>query len=142
MTIVQSVLATLLWMSPFKAVAPNVTMPETPGKSTSSTSGEALFKMYCATCHGKGAKGDGPLADSLSFRPPDLTLIAKRQGGKFDGDWVYRIIDGRNPIKGHGGPDMPVWGDAFKNSAEGYSEKAVTTRIQAIVEHLKSLQTK
>ncbi len=37
---------------------------------------------------------------------------------------------------------MPVWGDAFKRSVEGYSEKAVKTRIQAIVEYLKSVQVK
>ena len=83
-----------------------------------------------------------PLADSLRFRPPDLTLIAKRNGGKFDTDKVYRIIDGREGVKGHGGTDMPVWGDAFKRSGEGYSEKAVKARIQAIVDYLKSSQVK
>ncbi len=36
----------------------------------------------------------------------------------------------------------PTWGDAFKRSVEGYSEKAVKVRIQAIVDHLKSLQVK
>jgi mono/diheme cytochrome c family protein len=106
----------------------------------SGTSGDALFKTYCASCHGKAAKGDGPLAESLRFRPADLTLISKRNGGKFDADKVYRIIDGRDPVKGHGGTDMPVWGDAFKRSVEGYSEDAVKARIQALVEYLKSIQ--
>src|SRR5437867_13052073 len=82
----------------------------------SGTSGDALFKTYCGSCHGKSAKGDGPLADALRFRPADLTLIAKRNGGKFDADKVYRMIDGRESVKGHGGTDMPVWGDAFKRS--------------------------
>jgi len=108
----------------------------------SGTTGDALFKTYCGSCHGKSAKGDGPLADSLRFRPPDLTLIAKRNGGKFDRDKVYRIIDGREGVKGHGGTDMPVWGDAFKRSGEGYSEKAVKARIEAIVDFLKSIQVK
>ena len=106
----------------------------------SGTSGEALFKTYCASCHGKSAKGDGPLADSLRRRPPDLTLIAKHNNGKFDSAQVYRIVDGRQPVKGHGGTDMPVWGDAFKQSVEGYSEKAVKARIDAIVEYLRSIQ--
>ena len=35
--------------------------------------GAAVYKTYCAVCHGAGAKGDGPLADSLRVRPPDLT---------------------------------------------------------------------
>jgi mono/diheme cytochrome c family protein len=104
------------------------------------TGGDALFKTYCASCHGKSAKGDGPLADSLRYRPPDLTLIAKRNKGKFDSEKVYRIIDGREPVKGHGGTDMPVWGDAFKRSVDGYSEKAVKERIQALADYLKSIQ--
>jgi mono/diheme cytochrome c family protein len=106
------------------------------------TTGDQLFKTYCASCHGKSAKGDGPLADSLRFRPADLTLIARRNGGKFDADNVYRVIDGREPVKGHGGTDMPVWGDAFKRSVEGYSEKAVKERIQALVDYLKTIQAK
>jgi mono/diheme cytochrome c family protein len=104
------------------------------------TSGAAVYKTYCAVCHGVEAKGDGPLAESLRHVPPDLTLLAKRNAGKFDADRVHRMIDGRDPIKGHGGPDMPIWGDAFKRSSEGYSEKAVKARIDALVEHLRSLQ--
>jgi mono/diheme cytochrome c family protein len=105
-------------------------------------SGDSLFKNYCATCHGPTAKGDGPLADHLRFRPPDLTLFAKRNGGKFAADKVERIIDGRAPVKGHGGSDMPVWGDAFKGSQEGYDEAAVKARIKALAEFLEGLQVK
>jgi mono/diheme cytochrome c family protein len=105
-------------------------------------SGDSLFKTYCATCHGPTAKGDGPLADHLRFRPPDLTLFAKRNGGKFAADKVERIIDGRAPVKGHGGSDMPVWGDAFKGSQEGYDEAAVKARIKALAEFLEGLQVK
>ena len=106
----------------------------------SGTSGAEVFKTYCAVCHGREARGDGPLAANLRYAPPDLTLLAKRNGGKFDAEKVYRIIDGRGSVKGHGGSDMPVWGDAFKNSSEGYSEKAVKARIDALVEHLRALQ--
>ena len=105
-------------------------------------SGDELYRTYCATCHGKAAKGDGPLAAHLRFAPPDLTKLAKRNGGKFDDAVVHRIIDGRQPVKGHGGPDMPVWGDAFRKSVEGYSEKAVKARIDALVAYLKTLQEK
>jgi len=101
-----------------------------------------LFKTYCASCHGKSAKGDGPLAQHLRTRPPDLTLLAKRMGGKFQADKVSQIIDGRKALSGHGGEDMPVWGDAFKHSSEGLSEKAVAARIQTIVDYLASIQAK
>jgi mono/diheme cytochrome c family protein len=102
--------------------------------------GSSLFRTYCTTCHGLSAQGDGPLAEHLRFRPPDLTLMAKRNDGKWDADKVAKIIDGREPVKGHGGPDMPVWGDAFKSSREGYGEEAVKARIRALVDYLASVQ--
>ena len=105
-----------------------------------SEGGDALFKTYCASCHGRTAKGDGPISKHLRTAPPDLTLFAARNGGTFEEDKVYRIIDGRKPISGHGGGDMPVWGDAFKQSAMGRSDEAVKARITALVEHLRSLQ--
>jgi mono/diheme cytochrome c family protein len=106
----------------------------------SSPSGTYLFKTYCATCHGKEAKGDGPLAKELRFAPADLTLIAKRNGGVYPSEQVFRIIDGRKALKGHGGPDMPVWGDTFKGTHDGYSEQKVKEKIDALVDFLKSIQ--
>jgi mono/diheme cytochrome c family protein len=134
--------AAMLVAAVVATVPPTASAQQTAEAVLSGTSSDALFKTYCGSCHGKSAKGDGPLADSLRFRPADLTLIAKRNGGRFDSDKVYRTIDGRDAIKGHGGTDMPVWGDAFKRSDEGYSEKAVKARIQAIVDYLKSIQVK
>lgn len=80
------------------------------------------------------------MADQLHFQPPDLTLIAKRNKGKWDGGKVARTIDGREPVKGHGGPEMPVWGDAFKNSWDGYGEESVDRKVRALTEYLESLQ--
>jgi mono/diheme cytochrome c family protein len=110
------------------------------GTEMGTIAGGYTFKTYCATCHGKEAKGDGPMADSLRFRPPDLTLLAKRNGGTYPAETVYRTIEGRKPVKGHGGPDMPVWGDAFKNIESGFSEQKVKERIDGLVEFLKSIQ--
>jgi len=102
--------------------------------------GSATYRSHCASCHGTDARGEGPLADRLRVRPPDLTLLARRNGGPYPADKVHRIIDGRDPVKGHGGPDMPIWGDAFKNTSEGYSEDRVKERIEGLVEYLRSLQ--
>ncbi len=110
------------------------------GTVGSDTSGPALYKSYCSSCHGLAGKGDGPLAEHLRYRPADLTLIAKRNRGTFDTDRVYRTIDGRDPVKGHGGTDMPVWGDAFKRSGDGYDEETVKRRIQSLVDFLSTLQ--
>jgi mono/diheme cytochrome c family protein len=103
-------------------------------------SGGQSFMTHCAVCHGVAARGDGPLAESLRVRPPDLTLLARRNGGRYSEDTVRRIIDGRKPVKGHGGPDMPVWGDAFKAAPDGYSDAAVREKIVGIVEYLRSIQ--
>jgi len=104
--------------------------------------GASLFKTYCASCHGKEARGDGPLSRNLRISPADLTRIAKRNKGEFDEDRIHRIIDGREPVKGHGDSDMPIWGDAFKRSGGGYDEKAIKARIDALVGHLKTIQAK
>ena len=103
--------------------------------------GGAIFRTYCASCHGPEAKGDGPVAQHLRTVPPDLTKLAQRNRGKFEADKMQRIIDGRDPVKGHGGPDMPVWGDAFKQTREGYSEEQVKARIAGLVDFLESIQS-
>jgi len=110
------------------------------GSTVTTESGSALFRSYCASCHGTAAKGDGPLAANLRVAPADLTRIAKRHHGTYDAARVRRAIDGRDAKEIHGGSDMPVWGDAFKRAGEGYSEAKVKERIDALVDHLATLQ--
>jgi mono/diheme cytochrome c family protein len=112
------------------------------GGTGQSGGGHYLFRTYCASCHGTSAMGDGPLAASMRRRPANLTEIAKRNGGVYPSEMVYRIIDGRQPVRGHGGPDMPVWGDAFLRTTEGGDEATVKLKIQALVTYLESLQVK
>lgn len=129
-------LAVLAWFGPGLARA-----QEKPRYDVSEAAmGASLYKSYCAVCHGSSGKGDGPMADQLRFRPSDLTAIAKRSGGKYPFEQVHKIIDGRIQVKGHGGPDMPVWGDAFKNAYDGYDEKKVQEKINRLNNHLASLQ--
>jgi mono/diheme cytochrome c family protein len=105
-----------------------------------SENGAALFRTYCVSCHGAGAKGNGPLSANLRIAPADLTRIAKRNRGRFDEAKVRRAIDGRDAREIHGGSDMPVWGDVFKRAGEGYSEAKVKERIDALVAYLATLQ--
>lgn len=104
--------------------------------------GSDLFRDHCAVCHGTSARGDGPLADKLKKRPPDLTGFARQNGGEFPATMVTSMIDGRRQVPGHGGPDMPVWGQAFKSSQAGGNEEAVKARIDELVRYLESLQEK
>ena len=103
-------------------------------------SGSGLFKTYCVVCHGKDAKGTGPLASSMRRKPADLTSLSARNGGTFPAEMTQRVIDGKNPVKGHGGGDMPVWGDALSRSQDGGSPEVVQHRIEELVNYLKSIQ--
>jgi mono/diheme cytochrome c family protein len=108
--------------------------------STATVSGSELFYNNCAACHGVGGKGDGPMGQVLTIRPADLTILAKKTGGKFPATQIYQMIDGRNPaVRGHGGPDMPVWGEVF--AAKG-NAASVKDRVNALVKHIETLQVK
>ncbi len=134
LTALAVVAITLPWVVPVSA------SQQTAG-SKSVPAGSGLFSTYCVVCHGADGKGTGPLADSLKRRPADLTLLAKNNGGTYPREMVAKIIDGREGVKGHGGGDMPVWGDAFERSADA-GPKAVSDRIEALVEHLSTMQAK
>jgi len=111
-----------------------------PPTNNNAAMGSYLFRTYCASCHGTSAQGDGPMANSLRRRPSNLTEIAKRNKGSYPTDLVYRIIDGRQNLGSHGGPDMPVWGDAFMRTSEGADEASVRYRIEALVAYLATVQ--
>jgi len=105
-----------------------------------AAAGGPLYRTHCAPCHGPTGRGDGPVASQLRFAPPDLTRLSDRNRGAFPFDTVSRVVDGRKPVKGHGGPEMPVWGDAFKEPGERYSEQRVRDRITRLVHFLASIQ--
>lgn len=109
------------------------------------SAGKLEFGRNCAICHGIDGKGHGPITPMLKKVPADLTQIAKKNDGEFPFWPTYRMIDGREPIDGHGGRDMPIWGDRFRveagNLQQG-SESTVRGRILEIVVYLMSIQQK
>jgi len=100
--------------------------------------GHDLFATYCASCHGRSGRGDGPAAGEFGRRPADLTQLAERNGGIFNGPRIYSIVDGRS-VKAHGTMEMPVWGDAFKWH-EGLPDEVLKARIEALVRYLETIQ--
>jgi len=100
------------------------------------------FRSFCASCPGPLAKGDGVLAGSFKKRPPDLTQLAKRNDGTFPVEQVFKTIDGREPVKGHGGKDMPVWGEVFAQSRDSQGPDGVKARIESLVRYLEKIQEK
>lgn len=107
-------------------------------QTTSALTGDSTYRLYCASCHGPKAHGDGPLASTLRRPPTNLTLLTKKNAGMFPSDLVAQVIDGRKPVKGHGGGEMPVWGDAFSRSDE---RTPIPERISRVVRFLESIQT-
>ncbi|HEX9878882.1 MAG TPA: c-type cytochrome [Candidatus Binatia bacterium] len=105
--------------------------------------GEIEYQRHCATCHGTDGRGNGSLASQLRTQPADLTRISKNNGGQFPFWRVYRIIDGREEITGHGSREMPVWGARFQEETHGADRSAqslVAGRILGLVFYLRHIQ--
>jgi mono/diheme cytochrome c family protein len=102
--------------------------------------GASLYKSYCASCHGRTGRGDGPVAALLKVPPTDLRQLASRGNGIFPAGEVARIIDGRQGVRAHGDSEMPVWGDGFARSPSPRDEAVIRARIDALVKYLASIQ--
>jgi mono/diheme cytochrome c family protein len=107
----------------------------------SGYSGAQLYQRFCASCHGEKGFGDGPVSKSFSIEVPDLTRIAKRQGG-FPEEKIRQIIDGRDLLKAHGTRTMPVWGYEFQSQSEGreVSPKKTGEIVQRLTDYVRSIQ--
>ena len=106
-----------------------------------SFKGPELYRAYCASCHGKDAKGNGPMAASLRIAPPDLTRIAARSGGKFPFLEVQKTISGeQQPPSTHGTREMPVWGPIF--SEVSWDQDLGRVRVYTLAKYLESIQAK
>jgi len=113
----------------------------TTAAATSPASGKEMFVSYCASCHGKDAKGDGPAANALKQAPADLTSLAKLNGGKYPADKVTSVLRGQTKLMAHGDQDMPVWGPVFWRMSQGH-EEMVQMRIANLNQYIESLQEK
>jgi len=105
-----------------------------------STQGRDLFRAYCASCHGSDGKGHGPAAGALKSEPPDLSLLARRNGGQFPSADVRRVITGDDVVVSHGSRQMPIWGPIFHQIEEDVDRGNV--RLDNLVKYLESIQQK
>jgi len=109
--------------------------------------GQREYDSNCASCHGRDGKGAGPFVEFLKRSPPDLTTLARRNGGVFPVARTYEVIEGAGP--GHGSRDMPIWGRDYRVQAGEYYvdvpyDPAVyaRTRMLALVDYLARIQAK
>ena len=94
-------------------------------------------------------RGEGSFGEVLKGNMPDLTAIAKRNGGVFPVDRVTMTIDGRATPRAHGTSEMPIWGSRYSvEAAPRYddfrydTEAFVQVRVLALVDSLNRLQVR
>jgi mono/diheme cytochrome c family protein len=112
------------------------TKAATPAKNEPA-SGKQLYVAYCSMCHGSDAKGGGPFSPQLKVWPPDLTQLAKKNGGTYPSMRVTEAIDGEFGKA----REMPIWGPVFRSMAHGHDDSA-QVRINRVVKYLETLQEK
>jgi mono/diheme cytochrome c family protein len=114
------------------------------GAASAEEAGEDLYTDACATCHGAAAMGQGPLAEFMTVKVPNLRELAKNNDGVFPMLAVIQTIDGRTGVRGHGS-EMPVWGRQFKAETEEEagiygSEIYARGKILSLAYYLESIQ--
>jgi len=130
----------VLFLWPLGSSPKQPSNPETV-RLIDSIQGPALYKEYCAVCHGSDGKGGGPMAQSLKVRPMDLTRISARNGGNFPMARIEGIISGEEPLSAsHGTKEMPVWGPIFSQIA--WDQDLGRVRIDNLARYLREMQVK
>ncbi len=137
------ILSLIIGMAVF-AMAQTATKPQvqvTPAPYTPPDSGKAMFDAYCASCHGIDGKGHGPAAPAMKSPVPDLTMLAKSNGGKYPGFSVTEVLRVTKPLAAHGSNQMPVWGPVFSQVSR-HDDAVVQQRIHNLNTYIESLQQK
>lgn len=120
---------------------PQIQIPPEQTRRVESLKGEVLYVGYCASCHGRDGKGRGPASPALKIRPPDLTTLSQRHGGKFPRDLVEKVILGEDPVAiAHGSREMPIWGPIFGQIE--WDQDLRVVRVRNLSDYLESIQQK
>jgi len=140
MTLLRLGLTAALWAMGLWAAPPRESMPQSQATPATPGSGKDLYKVHCASCHGPGGKGDGPVADSMRMRPSDLTVLSKKNSGKFPEYRLRKMLGGSDDLPAHGGKQMPVWGPLLTSANPNDARNSVV--IRNLIEYLISIQSK
>ena len=124
------------------APAQQTKIKKVPAQYTSPTSGEEMYTAYCASCHGRDGKGNGPAATALKQAPSDLTCLTSTAADKrFPELQVQHAINGDATYPAHGSKEMPVWGPIF-SSLSTSDGAAARQRVFVLTHYIESLQGK
>lgn len=116
------------------------TGPAPPRLVPDSMRGADLYRVYCASCHGRDGQGHGPVAATMKIEPSDLTALSIHAVGMFPRARVTLLLTGDGGPAAHGSGDMPVWGPIFSGLDD--SPARVKVRIANLVAYLESIQKK
>jgi mono/diheme cytochrome c family protein len=119
------------------AAAQTKIISEVPIRAITSVNGADVYAEYCAVCHGKDGRGNGPAAVALKQAPTDLTKLAQKNGGKFPTMAVHQSIANPDSVPAHGNPSMPVWGHLLVTPDNAGSGEL---RIHNLTTYIEGLQ--
>ena len=88
------------------AEKPAATVP-TGNLRGDADAGAQLYATYCASCHGPGGKGDGPIAQTL--KPPPANHTDHAYMGTLSDEHLYKVISQGGASVGKS-PMMAPWG--------------------------------
>jgi mono/diheme cytochrome c family protein len=97
----------------------------------STDPGRLEYEKGCIGCHGVDAKGGGVHTPRLKNDPPDLTVLARANGGVLPIEKIYAVIDGRAQFQEHGTREMPIWGREY-----------TTREMISLLDYLNRIQQK
>jgi mono/diheme cytochrome c family protein len=122
---------------------------KTDAQAAKTDLGKKEYELQCAVCHGMDAKGDGVFNQVLKIVPPDLTVLATKNGGVFPAERISSVIDGRVEIASHGSRDMPIWGNRYAVDAAKHfpdfpygEEGYIRARVIQLMDYLYRIQQK
>lgn len=131
------------------AVCMGAILPISALASDLLSEGKIEYRHACAVCHGMDGKAS-VFIDQLDKAPPNLTVIAKQNGGTFPDMRIAVMIDGRELVKAYGARQMPVWGDRYTNEVRTATyyryltnqdpESFARHNIDTLIIYLKSIQ--
>ena len=108
-------------------------------------SGHSLFERYCTKCHGGDATGGTGDSGKEAIKAPNLTGIAKKNGGTLPLWETYEIVSGSKVLAEHRTRAMPIWSRELAKApgiTKENAESIVRGRILAILAYLSTIQEK
>jgi mono/diheme cytochrome c family protein len=110
-----------------------------PAKRTAANNGQQMYTSYCAPCHGVDGKGRGPAATSLRSQPADLTVLTRKNHGRYPDTHVVSVLAFGMDVPAHGSATMPTWGPVLGNmNRSNLQEKQL--RISNLARYLERIQ--